>query len=111
MKKIQIKPTSTYIGSMVKFSNDLKCHITSDVNQLITNSNVASLFIDLVEYTIDEDETYESGKPKMYKGGKLGKIQIMVDPYMSWDDNRIILTNNEIVIDEIKVIDEEGLFI
>jgi len=113
MKKIQIQTKPKYTGTLIQFSSDLKSYITSDVNQLITNSNVASLLADSDNYEIDKvnDEINESTKPKIYKSGKFDGIQIMVDPYMSWDNNRIILKNNEIIIDEIKVIDEECLFI
>jgi hypothetical protein len=35
----------------------------------------------------------------------------MVDPYMRWDDNKIILKNDDLVIEEIEIIDEENILI
>ena len=47
----------------------------------------------------------------MYKLGKLYELQIMVDPYMRWDDNKIILKIDDLVIEEIEIIDEENILI
>jgi hypothetical protein len=116
MKKIEIKSDEKYTQIQNQFITELKSYITSDANLLITNGNLAALLQDFSEYKLGEDEIKnemksEDGKPKMYKLGKLDELQIMVDPYMRWDDNKIILKNNDMIIEEIEIIDEENILI
>ena len=115
MKKIEFKHEK-YTEAHKKFITELKSYITSDVNLLITNGNLGALLQDFSDYKLGEDEIKnemksEDGKPKMYKLGKLGELQIMIDPYIRWNDNRIILKNNELVIEEIEIIDDENILI
>ena len=35
-------------------------------------------------------------------------IKVVVDTLQSWSDNRIILRTDDIIIEEIEIIDEEG---
>lgn len=59
---------------------------------LITNGNLASVIQDIVGYTLNP---VNAGKMntngQLYPMGNVGAIQIYVDPYMRWDDNRIFL--------------------
>jgi|SRR5574344_1442174 hypothetical protein len=116
MKKIEIKSNEKYTQIQKQFITELKSYITSDVNLLITNGNLAALLLYFSDYKLGENEIKdemksENGKPKMYKLGKLDELQIMVDPYMRWDDNKIILKNDDLVIEEIEIIDEENILI
>lgn len=116
MKKIEINSGEKYNQIMIQFITELKSYITNDMNLLITNGNIATLLQEFSEYKLGEGEIKnemktEDGKPKMYKLGKLDELQIMVDPYMRWDDNKIILKNNDFIIDEIEIIDDENILI
>lgn len=116
MKKIEINSGKKYNQIMIQFITELKSYITNDMNLLITNGNIATLLQEFSEYKLGEGEIKnemktEDGKPKMYKLGKLDELQIMVDPYMRWDDNKIILKNNDFIIDEIEIIDDENILI
>ena len=116
MKTIEIKKDEKYTQIQKQFITELKSYITSDVNILITNGNLAALLQDFSEYKSSEDEIKnemksDDGKPKMYKLGKLDDLQIMVNPYMRWDDNKIILKNGEEIVEEIEIIDEENILI
>jgi hypothetical protein len=114
MKTIEIKKDEKYTQIQKQFITELKSYITSDVNILITNGNLATFLQDFSEYKLGEDEIKnemksDDGKPKMYKLGKLDELQIMVNPYMRWDDNKIILKNGEKIVEEIEIVDKENI--
>lgn len=117
MKTIEIKSDEKYTQVQKQFMTELKSYITSEVNLLITNGNLASVLQDSTEYKSDLNEILynvlnsENEKFKMYKLGKLDNLQIMVDPYMRWDDNRIILKYDDLVIEEIEIIDDGNMLL
>jgi hypothetical protein len=59
---------------------------------IVTNGNIASVIQDIAGYTINP---VNAGKMntngQLYPVGKLGNMDIYVDPYMMWDDNRIFI--------------------
>ena len=115
MKTIKIELNREVFGSLnfyiTKFIDELKSYFTNDVNILITNGNLASVLQYSKDYKLEMENIKIDldGKYKTYKIGKLENIQMMVDPNMKWTDNRIILKNDDILIEEIEVIDQENL--
>ena len=113
MKKIEV--VGSYIESQKKLFDELTSYITEDVNILLTNGNMASILQDSVSFelvdSIKESMMSDDGKPKIYKLGNFGKTQVLVDPYMRWDDNRIFLKCDENIVDEIIVDDKNGVLI
>lgn len=59
---------------------------------IVTNGNIASVIQDIAGYTINP---VNGGKlntnGQLYPVGKIGNMDIYVDPYMLWSDNRIFL--------------------
>jgi len=111
MKTIKIEENTKYLAAQKYLIAELKSYITSDVNTLTTNGNLATCLQDCAGYNLEnlevpKLEAGEDGKAKQYKLGSLEGLQIIVDPYMLWTDNRIILKNDETIVEEIKVIDE-----
>lgn len=59
---------------------------------LITNGNLASVIQDIAGYQINPINASKlNTNGQLYPMGSIGQIQIYVDPYMKWDDNRIFL--------------------
>ena len=59
---------------------------------LVTNGNLASVIQDIAGYTINPSGAGKiNTNGQMYPMGEVGNITIYVDPYQSWDDNRIFL--------------------
>jgi hypothetical protein len=59
---------------------------------LVTNGNLASVIQDVAGYTINPTGAGKiNTNGQMYPMGQIGNITIYVDPYQSWDDNRIFL--------------------
>jgi len=112
MKTIEIKKMDKYSIMLNKFSDDLKSYINADVNQLITNGNIGVILQDLQGYRLDFNKNVmvsEDGKPKKYKMGKFDGLQVIIDPYMRWDYNKIVLKNDDKIVENIDIIDKEKL--
>jgi hypothetical protein len=58
---------------------------------LVTNGNLASVIQDVAGYTINNPGAKINGNGQMYPMGTVGNLTVYVDPYQSWDDNRIFL--------------------
>lgn len=59
---------------------------------LVTNGNLASVIQDVAGYTINPTGAGKiNTNGQMYPMGTVNNITIYVDPYQSWDDNRIFL--------------------
>ena len=56
-------------------------------------------------------EKNKNGTAKNYPMGQFDNVSIVVNPYMRWDDNRILLKNNENIIHELEIIDENDMLI
>lgn len=58
---------------------------------LITNGGLAAALQDIAGYTINPVKSKMNGAGQLYPVGSIGDIAIYVDPYMRYDDNRIVL--------------------
>jgi hypothetical protein len=58
---------------------------------LVTNGNLASVLMDIAGYTINPVKSKLNGSGQLYPVGTIGEISIYVDPYMKYNDNRIVL--------------------
>jgi len=116
MKTIKIKQANNMSSIQNQLYDDLKTYLTDDVNVIVTNGNLSAVLQDSCGYELnhikDQILNFSSNeKPKLYNTGSFEKIQLMVDPYMKWDDNRFILMNEEVVVEEIEVVDGGFLLI
>ena len=58
---------------------------------LITNGGLAAALQDIVGYTINPVKSKMNASGQLYPVGSIGDISIYVDPYMKYNDNRIVL--------------------
>jgi hypothetical protein len=58
---------------------------------LITNGGLAASLQDIAGYTINPVKSKLNGQGQLYPVGSIGDIAIYVDPYMKYNDNRIVL--------------------
>ena len=94
-----------------------------EAKQIITNSTVGSLIIIIIgwPFSIEKsdfvnikrtsliDNMTEENKPRVYKIGEINKIEVLLDPLMSQNDNRILLEDENGVLSIFTLIDEKGL--
>ena len=57
----------------------------------VTNGGIAAALMDIAGYTINPVKSKMNGAGQLYPVGTIGDIQIYVDPYMKYNDNRIVL--------------------
>lgn len=58
---------------------------------LITNGGLAAALSDMAGYTINPVKSKLNGQGQLYPVGSINDISIYVDPYMRYNDNRIVL--------------------
>lgn len=58
---------------------------------LITNGGLAAALSDIAGYTINPTKNKMNASGQLYPVGSIGDISIYVDPYMRYNDNRIVL--------------------
>ena len=58
---------------------------------LITNGGLAAALQDIAGYTINPVKSKLNSQGQLYPVGSIGDISIYVDPYMKYNDNRIVL--------------------
>ena len=58
---------------------------------LVTNGGLAAALQDIAGYTINPTKSKLNGQGQLYPVGTIGDIAIYVDPYMRYNDNRIVL--------------------
>jgi hypothetical protein len=58
---------------------------------LITNGGLAAALSDISGYTINPVKSKMNASGQLYPVGSIGDISIYVDPYMRYNDNRIVL--------------------
>jgi len=58
---------------------------------LVTNGGLAAALSDITGYTINPVKSKLNGAGQLYPVGSIGDISIYVDPYMKYNDNRIVL--------------------
>lgn len=57
----------------------------------VTNGGIGAALMDIAGYTINPLKSKISGSGQLYPVGQIGDIQIYVDPYMKYNDNRIVI--------------------
>ena len=57
----------------------------------VTNGGLAAAFMDIAGYTINPVKSKINGSGQLYPVGQIGDITIYVDPYMKYNDNRIVI--------------------
>ena len=57
----------------------------------VTNGGLAASLMDVVGYTVNPVKSKLNGQGQLYPVGQIGEIQIYVDPYMKYNDNRIVI--------------------
>lgn len=57
----------------------------------VTNGNLAAVLTEGANYTIQPAQSSENGSGQMYPVGTVNGITVYVDPYMKYDDDRIVL--------------------
>ncbi|CAG7580360.1 MAG: gp156 [uncultured marine phage] len=58
---------------------------------VVTNGNIAAALQDISGYTINPMKSKLNGTGQLYPVGQIGDVSIYVDPYMKYDDNRILV--------------------
>lgn len=58
---------------------------------LVTNGGLAAAIQDIAGYTINPVKSKLNGQGQLYPVGQIGDISVYVDPYMRYNDNRIVL--------------------
>lgn len=58
---------------------------------LVTNGGLAAALSDISGYTLNPVKSKLNGQGQLYPVGSIGDISIYVDPYMKYNDNRIVL--------------------
>ena len=57
----------------------------------ITNGGLAASLMDIAGYTVNPVKSKLNGQGQLYPVGTIGEIQIYVDPYQRYNDNRVVL--------------------
>lgn len=57
----------------------------------VTNGGLAASLMDIAGYTINPTKSKINGSGQIYPVGQIGDITIYVDPYMKYNDNRIVI--------------------
>ena len=57
----------------------------------VTNGGLAAALMDIAGYTINPTKSKINGSGQLYPVGQIGDIQIYVDPFMKYNDNRIVI--------------------
>jgi len=82
--------------------------------KLITNGNMAAVLGDVAGYTLTPINAGRLNQvdPRIpYPMGQIGNLQIFVDAFQRWDDNRIVLYANENEVATLIVKDTQGVLI
>jgi hypothetical protein len=57
----------------------------------VTNGGLGAALMDIAGYTINPTKSKINGSGQLYPVGQIGDIQVYVDPYMKYNDNRIVI--------------------
>lgn len=57
----------------------------------VTNGALAASLMDIAGYTINPTKSKINGTGQLYPVGQIGDIQVYVDPFMKYNDNRIVI--------------------
>jgi hypothetical protein len=80
-------------------------------NIIITNGYIASTLQDSSNYKLGDVDLSQLKGQKIEKGetyslGYFDELPLRIDPYRRWDDNRITLKKDDVIVCEIKIEDE-----
>jgi len=94
--KIEITQTNFRLAKEY-LTEELKKLLTDGVVEIVTNGNIASCLQDSENYNLPETKITknENGVANNYTLGKLYDINLVVNPYMRWYDNRILFKSIE----------------
>ena len=110
MKKIEITQTN-YRQALKQLCDELNMLISDNndkINIIVSNGNICSVLQDDILYTLKDK--LKKGE-RFYSIGEYDKINLIVDTLQLWTDNRIILRNDDTIIEEIEIIDDESMLI
>jgi len=68
---------------------------------LVTNGGLAAALADISGYTLNPTKSKMNGAGQLYPVGSIGDISIYVDPYMKYNDNRVVLGRKTILINQV----------
>jgi len=57
----------------------------------VTNGGLAAAMMEIAGYTVNPTKSKINGSGQLYPVGQIGDLQIYVDPYMKYNDNRIVI--------------------
>ena len=57
----------------------------------VTNGNLGAALRDVIGYTINPVKSNVNAQGQLYPVGTIGDVQIYVDPYQKYNDNRILV--------------------
>jgi len=76
-------------------------------DKIIVNGNIATVLSDSELFVHQNIQKILSVSDKPYYYGyinnNLNKIEVFVDPYLKWDDNRIIMVHNDTFLRNLKI--------
>jgi hypothetical protein len=78
------------------------------INSIVSNGNICSVLQDDLLYKLKSKLKKDV---QYYSIGEYNEIELNVDTLQLWTDNRIILKNNENIIEIIEIIDEKDMLI
>ena len=73
---------------------DLICDCKENYTNLVTSVKIGACLSDLSEFIVNSEVHNTVGNINIYNIGIINNIQIFVDPYMSYNDDRLVLFNN-----------------
>jgi hypothetical protein len=57
----------------------------------VTNGGLAAAMMDIAGYTVNPTKSKINGSGQLYPVGQIGDMQVYVDPFMKYNDNRIVI--------------------
>lgn len=74
-------------------------------NEIVTNARVGTVLQDTSMYVYSNINTPVSSKlpTEPYQFGTLAGIRVYIDPMMRWDDNRIVISQDKLLLRKIKI--------
>ena len=110
MKRIEITQI-THRKALEQLCDELNLIISNnndEINNIVSNGNICSTLQEHSLYTLKDklkkDERY-------YSIGEYNKVDLIVDTLQLWTDNKIVLRNDNTIIEEIEIVDGDDMLI
>lgn len=100
----------TYM-SILKEINGVIDSFGDNINNVVTNCNMASVLMDYSNFTLSPLKSSITDGGKKYPVGQLNNNIIYVDPLLKWTDNQIYLYLNDELIETIEIKDKNNILI